>query len=185
MKCKKYFYYYIPVVFFFFVGILFFLIHKDIVVVKFFWNSKNQEFILNSKDSYIKRKDIKFFYFKDDKLLSDSKKIVWFKDKVKLLKHLVNNWLSFLQEERLVTNSIGLDTVCLGQDGQTAYFSFDKYLFDSDWPIYYKWNFIESLLKTIRESGLDISSIVFLVNHKIMQDDHLDFSFAWPIGGFK
>ena len=180
---NKYFYYYTTAVFFF-IGAVFFLIYKDVLVVKFFLDKKYKETSLSLGSQVVGRKEVKLFYFKDDKFHFDTKKLVLFKDKIELLKHLVNNWLAFLQEERIITKRVCLDTVCLDKSEQQVFFSFDRLFLEQDWSIYYKWNFIESLFKTIRESGLQINSVVFLVNHKQMCDDHLDFSVPWPIGGF-
>ena len=184
INLRKYFYYYITAAVFFFVGTAFFLIYKDILVIKLFLNKQHKEAPLNLGSQVAGRKEVKLFYFKDDKFAFDTKKLVWFKDKVELLRHIVNNWLAFMQEERIITKRVCLDTVCFDKSGQQAFFSFDRLPLESDWSIYYKWNFIESLFKTIRESGFRINSVIFLVNHKQMQDDHLDFSVPWPIDGF-
>lgn len=181
---KKYFILFALIFFFLITGILFFLFYRDILIVKFFWNKKNTAILSDSRESFYARKEVKLFYFKNDSIQFEVKKLVWFNKKQDILKHLVNSWLSFLQEERIIKKKINLDSVSLDKTGQLVYLSFDKPLFETDWSVFNKWSFIESLLKTIRESGIKINEIYFLVNHKKMQDDHLDFSFAWPASGF-
>ena len=99
-------------------------------------------------------------------------------------KHLINNWLSFLHEERVINKKVVLEAVSLEQTDQRAYFSFDQTPLDREWSIFKKWNFIESMFKTIRGSDLNIKYVIFLVGHQSLEDDHLDFSQAWPVEGF-
>ncbi|MFH1461951.1 MAG: hypothetical protein ABIF12_03325 [bacterium] len=181
---RKYFILFVTVFLFFISGLIFFIFYRDILIVKFFWNKKNDTVISDSGKFLYVRKEVKLFYFKNDQIQFEIKKLIWFNKKSDILKHLVNSWLSFLQEERIIKKKVNLDSVSLDKTGQIVFFSFDRPLFETDWSIFNKWNFIESLLKTIRESGIKINEIYFLVNHKKMQDAHLDFYFPWPVSGF-
>jgi hypothetical protein len=168
---------------FLFGGFIFFIFKRNFLIVKFVTKAKSN-IISESVSQIYNKKDVPFYYFKDNKFNFENKRLVWFKDKSKLLKHLVNIWLVFLQEERIIKKKITLDVVLLDKTGTNAFFSFDQILFEDNWSIYDKWNFIESLLKTIKESGIRINKINFLIDHKRMQDEHLDFSDAWPIDGY-
>lgn len=180
---KKHLYIVFIFLIFIFIGFLFFVFKKNLLIIKFVTKSKS-DITLSSVSQLYSKKEISFYYFKDNKFNFENKKIIWFKDKSKILKHLINAWIAFLQEERILKKKVNLDTVSLDKSATHIFLSFDQFLFEDDWCIYKKWNFIESLLKTISSSGLKINKITFLIDHKKMYDEHLDFSNAWPIEGY-
>lgn len=183
---KPVFYIIISSLLFIFVGAVFFLIQRDWLIIQWtLGGSGNSEEVATSIVSDVAlRKKVKLYYFKDDKFLYEYSIFVWFSNKVEDLKHLINNWLSFLHEERILEKKVGLETVCFAPSNSQVYFSFDQPLFDKQWPTFKKWYLIESMFKTIKDAGLQIGSVNFLVGHEEMKDDHLDFSQAWPVDGF-
>ena len=163
---------------------MFFLIQRNWIVFQWpFFSSSFEEMVSNNSDVAL-RKKISFFYYKDEKFFKEESTLVWFSCKSENLKHLVNSWLVFLQEERLIDKAVYLESVALSDDGQSAYFSFNQSFLSRDWSIFKKWNFTESMLKTISNSKLGIDSVFFLVGHRNIEDDHLDFSQSWPTDGF-
>ena len=88
-----------------------------------------------------------------------------------------------MQEERILEKRVYVDSVALSKDNQ-IFFSFDCNPLEKEWSIFKKWNFIESILKTISYADLKFRGVNFLVNHQILEDDHLDFSVEWPLEGF-
>jgi hypothetical protein len=105
-------------------------------------------------------------------------------DKQQALYYLVTRWLSFLYEEHLIHKKVMLQTVLLSSNGHDAYLSFDKNILSKEWSTHQKWMVIEGLLKTLRDNGMAVTQVTFLVNHKPLNDAHLDFSNPWPTTGF-
>jgi hypothetical protein len=79
---------------------------------------------------------------------------------------------------------VSLQSVVPSPSGVEAYISFDRNPFTKNQSTYEKFMWIEGLLKTVRENGIQLQSIYFLVHHQPLTDFHLDFSNAWPISGF-
>lgn len=167
------------------IGSIFFLIHRNLLIVYLSLGSSDQENIIDqTKRDIALRKKIKLYYPKEDKFLYEEKALVWFPDNTENLKHLINNWLLFLQEERIINKKIYLESVALDKVGSQAYLSFDVFPLDREWSIFKKWRFLESLFKTIRDAKLGITDLFFMKDNNFLEDDHLDFSVAWPIDGF-
>ncbi len=168
-----------------FVGAIFFLIQRNWLIIQWTLGGENQDdVIIQSRQDIALRKKVDLFYFKEDKFASEESTFVWFSNKSENIKHLISNWLLFLHAERILCKKVCLESVALSQDDQQAFFSFDQLPLDREWSILKKWHFIESMFKTIRGAAIDIKSVVFLVGHQPMEDDHLDFSQSWPIEGF-
>ncbi len=182
---KKYIIYSSLTLFFLLIGSTFFLVQRNWLIVQWTLGSFEQEEIANqTKQDVVLRKKVDLYYWKDDKFFSEETTFIWFANKAENLKHLINNWLSFLHEERITEKKVSLETVFLAESDQQAYFSFDQSPMEKEWSTFKKWHFIESMFKTIRQSGLNIKYVVFLVGHQQMEDDHLDFSQPWPVDGF-
>src|SRR5690606_23993747 len=92
--------------------------------------------------------------------------------------------LTLLEEEQVLEKKASLQSVTQSISSNDVYISFDRTPFNEDAPTFDKLMIIESILKTLRENGITIPNIYFLVHHQIMKDLHLDFSHAWPIEGF-
>ncbi|MFC1845679.1 hypothetical protein ACFLX2_00970 [Candidatus Dependentiae bacterium] len=135
------------------------------------------------------KKQVKLIFWHQNKWQSESVEILVTQDPAQTLQHLVNNWLSLLDEEQLMKKKVTLQSALIRSDNRTssideAYLSFDRNPFDEKSSTHEKWMWIESLLKTIRENGIALQSVRFLVHHQIMQDNHLDFSNPWALAGF-
>ena len=109
---------------------------------------------------------------------------MWSEKKVETVQYIVNQWLNVLDEEEILDKKVLLQHVSLNSSESIAYLSFDRYPFDRESSTHQKHMIIESLLKTIRESSLQIPFFHFLVHHKPMIDTHLDFTHPWPLHGF-
>lgn len=180
---KNYFYF-LSILFCFLGGAFFFFIQREWLILNFNFGLRKSNLDFLPKQSLSLRRKVKMYYWANDKFLFEEQVFIWFSDKSEVLKHLINNWLSFLHQERLIDKKVFLETVMIDQSGQQAYFSFNQNLFGHEWSIFHKCNLIECLFKTIKSSEIDIKSIVFLVGNQIMEDDHLDFSKEWVIDGF-
>ena len=183
MKCNFYILFFI-FLFFIFGGTLF-LINREFLIVKWSWGGFSEiEDLENTKKNLILRKNVNLYYYKDEKFYTEAINTVWFTSKPENLKHLINNWLSFLHDERILNKKVYLESASLSESGQELFLSFDQIPFIRDWSIFNKLCLIESLLKTINKVNLGIQKVVFLVDHQVMEDDHLDFSQGWPVDGF-
>ncbi|MCK4265013.1 hypothetical protein KAW80_01495 [Candidatus Babeliales bacterium] len=161
-------------------GIFFFLIHQEWII----FNFKNNNSLDQNANYSVSRKNVKIYYWREGKFFSDTISIIWKNDLVEDLKHLINVWLGVVYEEQLTERKSSLEFVSITQGQQEVHLSFDSSIIQPEWPIFKKWNFLESLLKTVRESSVDVKFLVFLIRHKIMKDAHLDFSKPWSIDGF-
>jgi len=166
-------------------GSIFFLIQRNWLIINFsprLLENRSIKRIIKNKINLSQK--VKLYYWHDDKFIFEEKDFVKRSNKSDSLRNLVNNWLLFLHLERVISKKVVLDSVCLDQTEQQAFFSFDQIPYDTNWSIFKKWHFIESLFKTIKDAQININSIIFLVNHEKMHDNHLDFSQPWPIEGF-
>ncbi|MFH1644192.1 MAG: hypothetical protein ABIA74_03390 [bacterium] len=179
-------YFFIFVVFIAFIsGSALFLINRELIVVK--WNGdffNQHEEVDETKKNLILRKNLNLYYWQDEKFNIEIINTVWFSQKSENIKHIVNQWLSFLHDERIIDKKIYLESASLTETEQEVYLSFDQIPLLRDWSIFNKLCFIQSLLKTINKSGIGIQKVFFLVDHQVMEDDHLDFSAFWSIDGF-
>jgi hypothetical protein len=89
-----------------------------------------------------------------------------------------------MDEERLMSKKVSLQSVILTPNEKDAYLSFDRYPFSPESPTVEKFMWVEGLLKTLRDNGISLQGVRFLVHHQEMLDSHLDFSNPWPGIGF-
>ena len=64
----------------------------------------------------------------------------------------------------------------MSENNQFVYLSFDRPLFNEENSTNSKLMLIEALFKTLRDNGIKIQGIIFLIHHQEMLDPHLDFS---------
>lgn len=166
-------------------GILFFLIQRKWLIIHWAFQPIQSNAPLISKDN-TKQQKVRVYFWKDDKCRHDDVTIIWnIENKHDILKHLIDNWFSTLQDEKIFTKKLRVENVAIGSSEQEAYISLSQNIPWQEWPIIQKWLLIECLLKTIKESGLGIKFISLLVNNKPLEDAHLNFIQPWPIDGFK
>lgn len=109
---------------------------------------------------------------------------IWPPEAAEALKQLVHAWLTILDEEEITSERITLQSVVMTASGNDAYISFDRSPFDKESSTHDKLMLTESLLKTLRDNGIQAQNIYLLVHHKPLYDYHLDFSHPWPLQGF-
>ena len=166
-------------------GFTFFLLQRNWLIIYFaFGDSQESRELVATKKSSSCRRTINFCFWKDDRLQNEPTVLIWFQAEADNVRHIINTWLAFLYEERLVDRRINLETVALSEFKQRVYLSFDQAPFGREWAIQKKWFFLEALCRTISGTGTSIKEIVFLVNQQPMVDDHLALSQPWPIDGF-
>lgn len=163
----------------FFSALLFFAIYNQWIL---FCSPFSSQQTLPSA-SVIQKKQITHYYFHGDKWKTERQEMLWVDSIEKNIFHLVNAWLSLLDEEHITLKKITLQTALIATNG-CVYLSFDHNFLHKEETIFKKWMIIEGLLKTMALNGIPVTHVQFLVQHQHLKDAHLDFSLAWPIHGF-
>ena len=160
-------------------GLLFFAYHNQWIIIQLpkFTTKTDVD------SSLINKKKISLHFFHKDKWRVETQEQLWTNNISKNLSQLINSWLTLVDEERIVTKKIALESALVSSSG-TVYISCDHALFSKEDSIYKKWMLVEGLLKTIRSNEIPIQDVQLLVHHQPLQDSHLDFSLPWPITGF-
>ncbi len=169
----------------FVLGCVYFLIHQERLIV--LWSKSrgaDNVALQRLRDSFTKKKNVKLYYWKENRFCFEEVVPVWFSDEEENIKYVINSWLNLAYQEQVLDRKFFLTAVGLVQFGQGVYFSFDGSFFGKDWSIVKKWYFVESLLKTVREVFPGLGTAYFRIKHQLFEDDHLDFSQGWPMGGF-
>jgi hypothetical protein len=130
------------------------------------------------------KKAIKLYLWHHDAWHFENAEIIWSTDIVSTVHNLIARWLVLIAEEQNCKQPAKVVTVALGSDLQTIYLNFDHLPLDRQKSTYDNVMILEGLLKTIRENGIKLTALQFLVNHTPLQDAQLDFSQPWPITGF-
>lgn len=161
-----------------FLGALFFVAYQKKIII---FNCGGYHSI---PATAIEKKQITFFFFTPDKAYTETQLMVLdqYHDRTLLL--ILNRWLEIALEEKLVPQKVIVQDTALNQDFTDLYLSFDKVPWAAYAPTKVKWFILEGILHTIKNLGFAITKVYFLVNHKPIEDYHLNFSRAWPINGF-
>jgi len=132
----------------------------------------------------VEKRKVKLFYWLHDSWKNESVEVIWSDNKAQTIKHLVDSWLTLMDEEKLMEKKTSLQSVILGSSENDIFLSFDRNPLSKESTVFEKWMWIEGLLKTLRDNDLKIQNVRFLVHHQDMYDLHLDFSNPWPTIGF-
>jgi len=130
------------------------------------------------------KKPITIHFWHDARWHTEKQDILWSSNDADNLYSLVTCWLNTLDAEEITAKKVILQDATLSPSSTDAYLSFDRNPFQQKWSTYEKWMWIEGLLKTIREQGLPIKNIYFLVHHRPLVDRHIDTSHSWRVEGF-
>jgi hypothetical protein len=129
------------------------------------------------------KKQMNLIFWNEGKWDKESVEIIATADPALTVQHLVTSWLTLLDEEGAMSHKITLQAALMSANRQ-LYLSFDRTPFDENSSTHDKWMWIEGVLATIKENEPAVHSVHFLVHHLPLEDNHLDFSNAWPISGF-
>lgn len=162
-------------------GMLYFAYNQGWILIRS--SSYNAEVERTVQNLRAQKKQVSLTFWHHDKWNTESVDILETNDKAQTIQHLINSWLTLLDEDHIMTKKVTLQSAMISPSGQ-LYLSFDRNPFDENSSTHEKWMWLESLLKTIRNNKTGIQTIRFLVHHHTMEDHHLDFSNPWPIAGF-
>ncbi len=154
-------------------SIAFFAVQKEWIIIQ---KPAQKKEIINFP--HVEQKEC-ILYWNASHLQQETKKIIWTDDISQNIHYLVNTWLTFLYDEEL-HKKVHLETAMLNKGGNELFLSFDRSPFGKQQSIDQKLFFIENLYKTISQST-QLQKIRFLVQHKPLQDAHLDFAQSWPL----
>lgn len=161
-------------------GPLFFAFYNNWIIIHI---PIHRKFTENSQSQSCK-KNITLWYWHTNNWHQEKKELLWSELNTENLTHIITSWLTLLNEEDMLEKKISLQSVTLSSSGNEAYISFDHSPLGKQWSTHKKLFLLEGLLKTIRESGIKIQQVRFLVHHQPLHDHHLDFSRSWPVTGF-
>lgn len=129
-------------------------------------------------------KKVHLYFWHENHWISEDTNIIWNHKTAENTKNLINCWLNLLDEEGIMQKKVTVQSVSLSQSKTEAYMSFDQNFLPKESSTFIKWMTIEGLLRTIRENKIQLQKINFLVHHKMLSDNQLDLTNAWPIEGF-
>lgn len=166
----------------FFCSIFYFAYNQQWIIVKNPFYAHNEKHTI--EQIMTQKKKIKHFFWHQDAWRQEIVEILWSDEKGHALSSLITSWLTILDEEKINLKKISLQSVAISSTKQEVFCSFDRNPFNKQQSTFEKLLWIEGLMKSIRESGIKIQSVRFLVHHQPLTDTHLDFSNAWPVEGF-
>ena len=163
----------------FLAGMLFFFLYQEWLVI-----SWHRPYSQNETASPLIKKTVMVGRKKNNEWVQESVQILWSEDQKETLKTITNAWLSWLEDEGVLSKKIVAESVLFSPSGYEMYISFDHNPFDKHWSIHHKESFINALLKSYKENGCTVSSFYFLVHHEPLKDSHLDFNEPWNFSNF-
>ncbi len=161
-------------------GFLFYGLYNEYIIIRL----PSRDGALIYEQPPIQRKNAKFIYWHNGKFAVEQKMVLYSNDVLFTLTEVVTHWLATLEQERATEKKIALDAVLLDRSGTEACISFDRSPFLPSQSTFQKLVWIEGLLKTLKEAGLPVQKVRFLVKSKPLQDAHLDFNHAYPLSGY-
>ncbi len=161
-------------------GLIFYAFYNNLILFR----SSFIDMPVKQSEVYLKKKVLLFFY-QNGKERIEEKELLWPANQQKAIIYLVGSWLATLDEEHVIDKKVTVQSVMLSPSYQEAYISFDRNPLNKESSTYEKLMWVESLLKTLRENGIKVQSIYFLVHHQPLHDYHLDFTHGWPVTGFQ
>ncbi len=159
-------------------GMLFWCYMQEIIIIR--------RPIISPQHSPISctKKEVSLFFWSRNKWYAEKTELIWSQNQNSNVQQLVDSLLALMHEEQIMHKHTMIQTILSSPDARTVYISFARCPFAKEDTTYHKWMLLESILKTIRENGIPIDFIHFLINHSPIHDPHIDFSKPWPILGF-
>lgn len=125
------------------------------------------------------------FYLKTSGVEKEEANLVWAPDRPGAnIQVLLNAWCDGALRDGLISQKTAIESATYNQESGEVILSLTGSLCDSNADIKAKVFLIESMLKTLRQTGIFIRSVMFLVHQQPLKDRDLDFSCFWPIEGF-
>ncbi len=163
-------------------GAIAYALHNNWLIIRYpSYKKEIQEYYQRATTN---KKKVYLSFWHHDRWHTEDKQLLWSASTGDNVMHVINSWLSLLDEYEVTDKKVALQTALVGNPNNLVYLSFDNNLFAQHHTVFEKWMLLEGLLKTIRENTIDIQQVRFLVHHRPMKDPHVDFTNAWPLSGF-
>lgn len=167
----------------FFIGLTFHAYQKEWIILLLPHQTDDFQNKEETKNTSFSQKNIMLFFWKHEEWQKEKISIIWSPDLAINIKTITNNWITLLEDEKIIDTDIQVLSTVITQNKE-LFLSFNKNLFNEQSSTFYKLMITHSLLKTMHENKVPIKSVRFLIHHQIMTDDHLDFLISWPITGY-
>src|SRR5690242_13474937 len=89
------------------------------------------------------KKPCKLWYWSSNSWKADQTDLIWSDDVTHNCMYLLNSWLTFLDEERIMDRKVSLQTAIVSASGKELYLSFDRSPFNPQSTTHQKWMLIE------------------------------------------
>ncbi|MBM3886973.1 hypothetical protein FJ364_03495 [Candidatus Dependentiae bacterium] len=165
-------------------GVFFFLIQGQYLLVKLPWFSYPVVQTSMSKPTEV-QKEVVCYLSKQGLSLQIKKNILWPQSQLDAVRRVVDLWLTAGVDEGCLSEDVKMRSVALTQQETVALISFDKTFIPPHLSTMERWQLVESLLLTLRLAGVVLEGVYFVQDQSFLQDDYLDFSQRWPIGGYQ
>jgi hypothetical protein len=168
----------------FFIGALVWAYCNDWIILRM--PSRTADLLTHVSDYSVQKKKCVLWYWHKNGWKQESVELIWTNNRVNDCHYVLNSWLTFLDDEKIMDCKVSIQTIIFSESGNELYISFDHAPFNQHAPLFEKWLWLEGLLKTLRENGIQSTGmkVYFLEHHQMIQDYHLDFTNPWPIEGF-
>jgi hypothetical protein len=163
------------------IGLIACALHYEIIIIRLPHQTQTLQPALLKP---VNKKTITLYAFLHNQWKQEKQEIMWTSSTATTINYMLSSWLTFIEDEFNTLKKTSIQAISLCPAGNTVYISFDRNPLEKNASTFAKWMWIESLLKTLRENGITVQLVHFLVHHQPLTDPHLDFSFAWPIKGF-
>jgi len=160
-------------------GLIFFAYMQEIIIIR-----RPLLMTESRRTTSVSKKEVLLSFWHNNKWHHEKKELLWHENTGTNVQNLINNLLTLLEEEHIKHKKVLVQSALVAPSGRTAYVSFDRAPWAKEATTHNKWLFIESILKTVRDTVNELDAIHFLIDHKTWEDQHLDFSKAWPTNGF-
>ncbi len=126
------------------------------------------------------KKECLLWYWHDEQWHHETQSLVWTENNAANVHYLINNWLTFIFQEGIISKKVYAQSAMLNQNQQQLFVSFDRHLFDKQQATHEKIMIIQGLIKTLAHVTT-CTHINILLQHMPMPDADLDFTCPWPI----
>jgi hypothetical protein len=161
------------------IGCFYLAVERDFIIIRFNNYSDTPE-----QSATLGKKQVHLYYWNHNKWINEPVEIIWSSHINQTIIYLLDAWFTLMEEEKIIEKKVSVQSALFAEDNKILLLSLDYNPFSSDSSTFDKWMIIEGILKTLRDNGIKVQGVKFLVHHHEIYDYHLDFSNPWPAIGF-
>lgn len=148
-------------------ALIFYAIHHSWIIIRLPHASHDMPHHQTEKRS------VKLFFWQHDTWKSEPTELLWSDDMTHTIKHMVDQWLTLMDEEQLIDKKVSLQSVIINPQSQELFLSFDRTPFHEELPAYENYMILNGLLKTLRDNNISFQHLRLLVHHQPIVDSPL------------